>query len=333
MSKDSLSQVSYQITYQRKVLTDKILKQYNQEESNCLEDNGDIDPPPSVSDEPGRTSSAMETNNQTSDLDDGRIENRRNTIAAMKKDPGTGGLDSIAGLSVAKQLLREAVVLPMRFPHLFTGGRRAWNRVLLYGPPGTGKTKLAQAIASEMSVAFYCVSSADILSCWVGESEKLIRELFQYTRSNREQSIIFIDEVDGLCRKRTSHEEDRSRRLKNQFLTLLENTSATQQDTIFLLCATNCPWELDSAFLRRFQRRIYISLPDRSARYQILTLHSKGVETNMSDADWQLLLDRTEGYSGSDLANLALSALMEPVREIDNSTHWNFTPSFFCCFN
>ncbi|GFG37328.1 hypothetical protein Cfor_07771 [Coptotermes formosanus] len=243
---------------------------------------------------------------------------RRELIEATRQSPTAGGLGTVAGLAETKKLLHDSVFLALKFPHLFTGGLQPCNRILLYGPPGTGKTKLVNAFAAELNVPFYSVTSADLLSSWVGETEKLIRELFDYTKEKCECSVIFIDEVDSICRQRTSKEQDLTRRMKTELLTQMDKCDKQ----IFLMCATNCPWDIDSAFLRRFQKRIYIPLPKEQDRMELLQIHTQGTRLSLSDSDWQVLLDRTEGYSGCDIANLISSALLEPIREMLKATHW-----------
>ncbi|KAG8233095.1 hypothetical protein J437_LFUL013286 [Ladona fulva] len=210
------------------------------------------------------------------------------------------------------------------------GARRPWKRILLYGPPGTGKTRLAHAVAAQSGIRFYCVSSADLLSSWVGESEKLVRTVFQTVRQLPGPSIIFIDEIDGLCRKRSTQEEDHSRRMKTELLNQIEGSKQDDDnDNVILLGATNCPWDLDTAFMRRFQRRIYIPLPDREARREIIKMHSMDDKENncdiFSESEWSELLNATVGYSGSDLANLSTSALLEPIRDLEEATSWAAT--------
>ncbi|XP_064086808.1 uncharacterized protein LOC135201642 isoform X5 [Macrobrachium nipponense] len=153
-----------------------------------------------------------------------------------------GSLDDIVGLDDVKQILKEAVLMPSQYPQLFQGGAKPWTRLLLYGPPGTGKTKLAKVIAAELKCKFYCVSSANILSSWIGESEKLIQELFQKARGQEGQSVIFIDEIDSLCRKRSQREDEHSRREGRRQIISKQFTSVplqlTDADWIKLLDAT-----------------------------------------------------------------------------------------------
>jgi len=194
--------------------------------------------------------------------------------------------DDIAGLEEAKNLLKEAIVLPLQFPHLFVGNRKPWKSILLYGPPGTGKSRMAQAVSSEISSTFYSVSSSDLLSSWFGESEKLIKELFAHARNvEGGKAIIFIDEIDSLCRKRDSKEAETTRRVKTELLKQLEGASKTNKTDIFFLCATNCPWELDTAFLRRFEKRIFITLPDRDARKSLFKIHLGNVSVDLKTKD------------------------------------------------
>ncbi|ESO89789.1 hypothetical protein LOTGIDRAFT_218616 [Lottia gigantea] len=217
--------------------------------------------------------------------------------------------------------------MPFIYPHLFTGGRKPWKRILLYGPPGTGKSRLAQAIASEIQSTFYCVSSADLVSSWVGESEKLIKELFSHATNNTGRSVIFIDEIDSITRQRSAREEEHTRRIKTELLKQMEGADTSDSSNkIFLLCATNCPWELDVAFLRRFQKRIYIPLPEREARHQLLKLHSQDNSVNLTDEEWNNLVDCTDGYSGSDIATMTLGALFEPIRDLQSAQYWNMLP-------
>ncbi|KAJ9585231.1 hypothetical protein L9F63_002994 [Diploptera punctata] len=243
---------------------------------------------------------------------------RQKVIESTRQIPTTAGLNSVAGLADSKEILQEAVYLPLKFPHLFTGGLQPSNKILLYGPPGTGKTHLVNAFAAEMNIPLYSITSTDLLSTWLGESEKLIRELFEYTREQAEYCFIFIDEVDSICRQRTARDTEVTRRMKNE---LLAQMNACNSNT-FLLCATNCPWDIDSAFLRRFQRRIYIPLPGKNDRRDIIKLCLQDTRHELSDSDWAQLLDLTDGFSGSDLANLTSCALLKPIRELANSTHW-----------
>ncbi|XP_055887422.1 uncharacterized protein LOC106052905 [Biomphalaria glabrata] len=259
----------------------------------------------------------------TAELEGQHVKGRRSIIESTVMIAGQIRFGDVVGLTEAKRSLQDSIVLPSIFPHLFTGGRKPWRRILLYGPPGTGKSRLAQAVSTEVTATFYSVSSTDLLSSWVGESEKLIKELFTVAGCQSNQSVIFIDEIDSLCRQRSSREDESSRRVKTE---LLLQMGGPTEDKVFLLCATNCPWELDTAFLRRFQKRIYIPLPDFTSRIEIMKLHCKGNKVNMTESDWTHLSLLTEGYSGSDLSTLTNGALFQPIRDMQTANYWRESP-------
>jgi vacuolar protein-sorting-associated protein 4 len=208
--------------------------------------------------------------------------------------------DDVAGLDAAKEALKEAVILPARFPQLFTGKRRPWKGILLYGPPGTGKSYLAKAVATEADATFFAVSSSDLVSKWQGESERLVRSLFEMARENR-PAIIFIDEIDSLCSNRSEGESDSTRRIKTEFLVQMQGVG-NSHDGLLVLGATNVPWELDPAMRRRFEKRIYIPLPEPHARAKMFPLHLGDTPNDLTDADFEQLADMSEGYSGSDIS-------------------------------
>ncbi|KAH8551867.1 P-loop containing nucleoside triphosphate hydrolase protein [Umbelopsis sp. PMI_123] len=228
--------------------------------------------------------------------------------------------DDVAGLDGAKEALKEAVILPIKFPHLFTGKRVPWRGILLYGPPGTGKSFLAKAVATEADSTFFSVSSSDLVSKWMGESERLVKQLFKMARENK-PAIIFIDEVDSLCGTRGEGESEASRRIKTEFLVQM-NGVGNETDGILVLGASNIPWQLDSAIRRRFEKRIYIPLPDAHARSKMFELNVGATPCTLTANDYKYLGDRTEGYSGSDIAVVVRDALMQPVRKVQTATHF-----------
>ena len=222
--------------------------------------------------------------------------------------------DDVAGLRMAKESLKETVILPTRFPQLFTGKRRPFKGILLYGPPGTGKSYLAKAVATEADSTFFSVSSADLVSKWQGESERLVRNLFEMAReSPGNKAIIFIDEVDSLCGSRSEGESDSARRIKTEFLVQMDGVGKNEGD-VLVLGATNVPWELDAAIRRRFEKRVYIPLPEPEARAIMVKLHLGDTPNNLSESDFDTLGRLTEGASGSDIKVLVKEALMEPLR-------------------
>lgn len=227
--------------------------------------------------------------------------------------------EDIAGLENVKQALREAIVLPIAKPELFTGARRPWSGILLFGPPGCGKTLLAKAAATECNATFFSTSSADLLSKWLGESEKLISSLFKVARL-KAPSLIFMDEIDSVATKRgEGSESGGERRVKTQLLSEIQGLKSTHDKPLLVLGATNRPWDIDNAMLSRFEKRVQVPLPDMKARAGIFKIHTAGVDTSLSDEDYIELAVRTEGYSGRDIANVCREVIMLPIRELDMS--------------
>jgi len=233
--------------------------------------------------------------------------------------------DDVAGLEGAKEALKEAVILPIKFPHLFTGKRQPWRGILLFGPPGTGKSYLAKAVATEANNStFFSVSSADLVSKWLGESEKLVKNLFEMAREQK-PSIIFIDEVDSLTSSRSDNESESARRIKTEFLVQMQGVG-NDNDGILVLGATNIPWVLDAAIRRRFEKRIYIDLPEANARAFMFKLNlGKETPHSLTEDNFRELGLRTEGYSGADIAIVVRDALMQPVRKVQTATHFKKT--------
>lgn len=247
-----------------------------------------------------------------SDDEEEKLENAISDIIVTEKPNIT--LADIAGLETAKQTLREAIVLPLMRPDLFSGARKPWKGILLFGPPGCGKTLLAKATAAEVEATFFNVSASSIISKWLGESEKLVKQLFELA-DEKQPSIIFIDEVDALAGARGG-EHDAMRRVKTELLTSMDGLSSSETDRIVTVGATNMPESIDGAFRRRFERRIYIPLPDLPARSAIFLFNTRGVEL-ADDTDFEVLAEITEGYSGSDIAMVCREAIMTPIRELD----------------
>ncbi|XP_072993761.1 katanin p60 ATPase-containing subunit A1 isoform X2 [Typha latifolia] len=227
--------------------------------------------------------------------------------------------DDVAGLSEAKRLLEEAVVLPLWMPEYFQGIRRPWKGVLMFGPPGTGKTLLAKAVATECGTTFFNVSSATLASKWRGESERMVRCLFDLARAYA-PSTIFIDEIDSLCNSRgASGEHESSRRVKSELLVQVDgvNNSTTGEDgqrkIVMVLAATNFPWDIDEALRRRLEKRIYIPLPNFESRKELIKINLRTVEV-ATDVNIDEVARRTEGYSGDDLTNVCRDASLNGMR-------------------
>ncbi|KAI3756400.1 hypothetical protein L1987_56220 [Smallanthus sonchifolius] len=223
----------------------------------------------------------------------------------------------IGALSEIKDSLQELVMLPLRRPDLFVGGLlKPCRGILLFGPPGTGKTMLAKAIASEAGASFINVSMSTITSKWFGEDEKNVRALFTLA-AKVSPTIIFVDEVDSMLGSRSKGgEHEAMRKIKNEFMTHWDGLlSKSGQKQILVLAATNRPFDLDEAIIRRFERRIMVGLPSVKQREMIMrTLLSK--ESVIEGLDFRELANMTDGFSGSDLKNLCTTAAYRPVREL-----------------
>ncbi|RTG90205.1 katanin p60 ATPase-containing subunit A1 [Schistosoma bovis] len=247
--------------------------------------------------------------------------------------------DDIIGLSSAKRLVKEAVVYPIKYPQLFAGILSPWKGLLLYGPPGTGKTLLAKAVATECKTTFFNISASTIVSKWRGDSEKLVRVLFELARFHA-PSTIFLDELDSLMSQRGSlsgygssgggnsnisvgNEHEGSRRMKTELLMQMDGL-AKSDDLVFLLAASNLPWELDHAMLRRLEKRILVDLPNKEARIHMFESFlppvigqgtSGGLQLKCY-LDYDVAAELTEGYSGSDIRLVCKEAAMRVVRKI-----------------
>lgn len=195
----------------------------------------------------------------------------------------------------------------------------------MYGPPGTGKSYLAKAVATEADSHFLAVSSSDLVSKWQGESEKLVRALFSLARAKK-PSIIFIDECDSLCGSRSGDQSDSSRRVLNEFLVQMQGVGKDNQG-VLVLGATNTPWSIDAAMRRRFQKRIYIPLPDADARRVMFKIHIGKTLHTLGDSDFDAMGVMSEGMSGSDISHVVNEALYEPVRRIRGATHFRRDPA------
>ena len=240
----------------------------------------------------------------------------------MEKNPNVK-FEDIAELEGAKNTLKEAVLLPLLMPDFFRGLRRPWKGVLLYGPPGTGKTLLAKALATQGKTTFFNVSPTTFASKWKGESEKLVRILFEMARFYA-PSTVFIDEVDSIGQKRGDGDNEASRKVMAEMLVQMDGVSGKldqedlsvedlKKNIVMVLGATNLPWDLDEALRRRFEKRVYIPLPNSVGRREMFNINMRGIKVQ-EDVDLDKLVKLTDGYSGADIANVCREASLMQMR-------------------
>jgi SpoVK/Ycf46/Vps4 family AAA+-type ATPase len=234
-------------------------------------------------------------------------------------------------LDDATRSLQEAAILPLLRPDLYTGLRSPPRGILLYGPPGTGKTMLVKAVAHESQCILFACTASALTSKWHGEGEKLVRTLFRMA-SDVAPSILFFDEIDALLSSRKAEgEHEASRRFKTEFMVQVDGVASggdgggssegadDVQHRVLIIGCTNCPWDIDDAVMRRFQRRIYIPLPDAEARGALLRNMLKKASSDhsiKSSAQISQLIKLTEGYSCSDIAAIAQEAAFGPLRSL-----------------
>jgi transitional endoplasmic reticulum ATPase len=223
--------------------------------------------------------------------------------------------DELGGLKNEVQKIREMVELPMRHPELFEKiGVEAPKGVLLYGPPGTGKTLLAKAVAGETNAHFISISGPEIMGKYYGESEERLREIFKQAEENS-PSIIFIDEIDSIAPKRDEVTGEVEKRIVSQLLALMDGMKS--RGKVVVIAATNRPDSIDPALRRpgRFDREIEIGIPDDEGRYDILSIHTRGMPID-EKVDLKQISKITHGFVGADLEFLSKEAAMRSLRRI-----------------
>lgn len=222
------------------------------------------------------------------------------------------GFEDVAGLEEVKEVVQIKVLLPLKNPDAFAGyEKKNGGGLCLYGPPGTGKTMIAAAIAKEIGAKFCSVKPSDLLRQGAGNTERAVKELFKQARQHP-CAVIYFDEMDSISPKSTRSQY--AKQLRSEFLAQLQGIESYGKDTgniLFLICATNKPWDIDSAFLRhgRFGTKIYVGLPDEPARKYMINkrldkIKAKGVVTIKDDIDMDSVMEQTNGFNGSDITNL-----------------------------
>uniref|UniRef100_A0A0D9VTX1 AAA+ ATPase domain-containing protein n=1 Tax=Leersia perrieri TaxID=77586 RepID=A0A0D9VTX1_9ORYZ len=225
--------------------------------------------------------------------------------------------EDIGALENIKETLKELVMLPLQRPELFSRGQlmKPCKGILLFGPPGTGKTMLAKAVATEAGANFINISMSSISSKWFGEGEKFVKAVFSLA-SKIAPSVIFVDEVDGMLgRRENPGEHEAMRKMKNEFMVNWDGLRTKEKERVLVLAATNRPFDLDEAVVRRLPRRLMVNLPDASNRRKILSV-ILAKEDLADDVDLDAVARLTEGYSGSDLKNLCTTAAHRPIKDI-----------------
>jgi SpoVK/Ycf46/Vps4 family AAA+-type ATPase len=218
--------------------------------------------------------------------------------------------EAIGGLEDAKNTLRQAIILPFvkSKPDFVT----LTKSILLYGPPGTGKTMLAKASSNTLDATFFEAKASSLLSKYFGESTKIISALFTKARE-MQPSLVFMDEIDSMAPSRDSGIDESSRRVLGQMLGEMDGFESRREDKVLFMGATNKPWDIDEALLSRFQRKIYVPLPDPVSRKVIFEIHLKGADLSKVSID-KLVAD-SAGYSGRDIASLCQEAISLMIRE------------------
>jgi SpoVK/Ycf46/Vps4 family AAA+-type ATPase len=223
--------------------------------------------------------------------------------------------EEVVGLDTAKKAIKEAIVYPVSRPDLFPLG---WPRgILLFGPPGCGKTLIAAAVATELDATFYSIDAASIMSKWLGEAEQNVAKLFNSARKSSNEgkaAIVFVDELDSLMGQH-SNEVGGEIRVRNQFLKEMDGVMDKGKALhVYVIGATNKPWDLDWAFIRRFQKRILVPLPDHPTRLMMLKLYTSNLQIEQ-DVDLHELARLSEGFSGSDIRDVCQSAQLKLIGE------------------
>ena len=227
--------------------------------------------------------------------------------------------DDVVGLKEAKQILKEIIIIPNLRPDLFTGLRSPPRGLLLFGPPGTGKTMIAKAVATECKCTFFSISASSLTSKYLGESEKLVRALFQLAYE-MQPSVVFIDEIESILSKRKEGENDAMKRLKTEFLIQFDGVGSSEENRVLIIGATNRPFDLDPAVIRRLPKRVYVGpFNDEEKKGFIKKIITQN-KCNITDEQFLQIAKMCNNYSNSDLKELCREAAYEPLRELNTTS-------------
>uniref|UniRef100_A0A3B0MRD1 AAA family ATPase, putative n=1 Tax=Theileria annulata TaxID=5874 RepID=A0A3B0MRD1_THEAN len=235
--------------------------------------------------------------------------------------------DDIVGHDGVKIILKESILLPMKFPKLFSNKNIInYNCILLYGPPGTGKTYLANALSNEFKYHFLSISSSNILSKYYGESERYIRNLFNFCIL-KSPCVLFIDEIDSICNTRNVNQHEATNRIKTEFMIQINRKitvnnvklGLNNEGNVLLLGSTNLPWLLDNAIIRRFEKRIYIPLPNQNNRFDLIKKLLTNVKHTLTDSDFLYMAENTNNFNCYDINILVKEIVLYALKKYNNN--------------